>query len=147
MKTLLLLLLIGLAFPTFAETYDVSAGTIEVSEDFTFQKGGTDSFMGSLTRKSDGWTIHFDVGGLAGIHMHDGKQADCTFYRHHRVGGQPAATGVEAIPNGRRIITSIGDIAVLRQSPANFWTDIRTDSDIADFLLIVSTYRIKPSDR
>lgn len=130
-----------------AGTHDVGLGTIEAPEDFVFEKGATDSVLGTLTRKSDKFTISFDVGGLAGIHMHDGEKAKCTFYRNSRVGGLPASLGIQPMANGQRITISIGDIVTMKQSPANFWADIRKDSDIAKFMLIVTSFKLKPKGR
>jgi hypothetical protein len=145
MKTLIaILFVLALFLPAVvAATHDVGQGTIEASDEFTFTKGGTDSVLGTLTRKADGFTINFDVGGMAGIHMHDGNKAQCTFYRRHVVGNLSAATGIELVNGVRRISTSIGEIARLKQSPANFWADIRQDSDVAEFLLIVTSFRPK----
>ena len=146
---LLVTILIALRFAgtSLAGTCDVRLGTIEVPEDFIFAHTGTkDSFMGTVTRKSDGFSIHFDVGGMAGVHMHEGKQAQCTFFRKQRVGELPAVTGIEPVASGPRITISIGEPAKAHQSPANFWADITQPSDIADFLLIVTSYRLKPHE-
>ena len=96
--------LVALAFtiPAKAETYDVNYGTFEASEDFVFKHTGTiDFFRGARVRKTDGFTITFDVGKMAGTHMHNGKQAACTFFRIHKIGGLAALTGIEWIQMGR----------------------------------------------
>jgi hypothetical protein len=147
MKTLLAVITLCLAISAVAGTHDVGLGTIEAPEDFAFEKGSTDSVLGTLTRKSDGFKISFDVGGMAGLHMHDGKKAKCTYYRKHLVGGLPASLGIEPVGDGRRITISIGDVAKLRESPANFWADIRKDSDIAEFMFIVTTFKLKATGR
>jgi hypothetical protein len=147
MKTLITVITLCLAVSALAGTHDVGLGTIEAPEDFAFEKGATDSVLGKLTRKSDGFIISFDVGGMAGIHMHEGKKAKCTFYRNIRVGGLPASIGIEPIAEGQRITISIGDLAKMQQSPANFSADIHKDSDIAEFMLIVTTFKLKPNGR
>ncbi len=147
MKTLITVITLCLAVSALAGTHDLGLGTIEAPEDFGFEKGATDSVLGKLTRKSDGFIINFDVGGMAGIHMHDGEKAKCTFYRNIRVGGLPASIGIEPIANGQRITISIGDVVKMQESPANFWADIRKDSDIAEFMLIVNTFKLKPNGR
>ncbi len=148
MKLLLTILTtIQLAGIAVAGTCDIRLGTIEVPEDFVFTHTGTkDSFMGTLARKSDGFTIHFDVGGMAGVHMHEGKQALCTYFRKTRIGELPAVTGIEPVAKGQRITISIGDAVKAHQSPANFWADITQPSDIAEFVLIVTSYRLKPHE-
>ena len=145
MKTLITFLsALALAFPAIAATYDVGYGTITASEDFVFKHTGTaDSFMGTLTRKTDGFTITFDVGKMAGTHMHEGKQAKCTFFRKHSIGELPATTGIENVSDGQRIVTTVDYDPKTQRDPANFWAVIRKDSDMAEFLLIVTTYKAK----
>jgi hypothetical protein len=149
MKTLIIALMaVSLARTTLAESHDVGSGTFEASEDFVFRHTGTkDSFMGTLTRKSDGFTITFDVGVMAGVHMSDSKKAKCTFYRRHNIGGIPASTGIEHVADGARITTTVDYDSKTQRVPANFWADIRKDSDIAEFLLIVTTYKPKPNNQ
>ena len=84
---------------------------------------------------------------MAGVQMSDGKKDKYTFYRKHSVGGLPASTGIEPVGEGRRITISIRDVAKLRESPANFWADIRKDSDLAEFMLIVTTFKLQPNGR
>jgi hypothetical protein len=133
--------------------------TIEAPEDFVFKRTGTpDSFMGTLTRKSDGFTITFDVGWASGMIMHESRKAKRTYLRKHRIGGLSASTGIEDVvagqvfanvPEGQLIATTVNDDSKTKRDrdPANFWAPIRTNSDIADFLLIVSTYKSKPTER
>jgi hypothetical protein len=140
MKTLLTsVLALALVCPAIAATYDVGYGTITASEIFK-HAGTTDSFMGTLTRKSDGFTISFDIGKMAGTHMHDGKKEKCTFFRKHSIGALPATTGIEDVPDGPRIVTTVDYDPETRRDPANFSAVIRNDSEVADFLLIVTTY-------
>jgi len=128
---------------TLADVYDVRYGTFESPPGFTFKHTGTiDSFMGTLTRAVDGFTITFDVGAMAGTHMGEFRQHDCTFYRVHRINGIPTFTGIQGTAHGQKITTSIYDPKSLAApAPANFWADITKDSDIAEFLLIVSSYK------
>ncbi len=146
MKTLITLLFSAtLAFPAIAATYDVRYGTITAPDDFVFKHTGTiDSYKGTLIRKSDGFTIHFDIGLMAGAQMHDGKKANCSFFRQHSLGVLPANTGIEKVADDRRIATTIGFDPKNLHGPANFWAIIGKDSDVADFLLIVTTYQGKP---
>ena len=145
MKTLITFLFaLALAFPAIAATYDVGYGTITASEDFVFKHTGTtDSFMGTLTHKTDGFAISFDIGKMAGTHMHEGRKATCTFFRKHSIGDLPATTGIENVSDGRRIATTVDFDPKTRRDPANFLAVIRKDSDIAEFLLIVTTYKAK----
>ena len=131
-----------------AEVFDVNYGTFEASDEFVFKHTGTkDSFMGTLVRKADGFTITFDVGEMAGTHMHNGKKAACTFFRSHTIGGLAALTGIEWIPDGQRITTTIAFDAKNGVHPANFWADFHKDSDIAEFMMIVTTYKPKVREK
>ena len=131
-------------FSVHAETYEVGSGTITASDEFVFKHTGTaDSFAGKLTRKSDGFTVYFDIGKMAGTHMHDGKKDQCTYFRKHSIGGLPAITGIETIPDGKRIVTTVAYDPKTDRDPANFWVAIHKDTDIADFLLITTTYQAK----
>jgi len=136
-----LLLALSCAVPAIAATYDVGHGTITAPEDFVFKHTGTkDSFMGTLTRKSDGFVITFDIGMMAGTRMHEGKKEKCEFFRKHRVGTLSATTGIEAVEGVRQIATTVDYDPKTKRDPANFWAVIRKDTDIADFLLVVMTY-------
>jgi hypothetical protein len=146
MRTLIAIFLAILsAHAVIAETYDVRYGTFEAPDDFAFKHTGTiDSFMGTLTRKSDGFVISFDIGYMAGVHMSQAKKEECVFYRAHKINDNIAFTGIERTNRAQIITTTIYDqLGKEKRAPANFWADIKHDSDIAEFLLIVSTYKPK----
>ena len=137
-----------------AATHDVVYGTFEAPDDFVFKKTGTiDSFMGTLTRESDGFTIDFDIGGMAGTHMHPGKRDAAILFRTHKVNGNFAWTGIETKDGQKTITTTIYDAGERSQrrekipknpaAPANFWAVFKNETQLADFLLIVSTYQPK----
>ena len=128
-----------------ADAWDVRYGTFESPAGFTFQHTGTiDSFRGTLSRKSDGFTISFDIGYMAGLHMSESHRAKCVFYRTHKINGNLASTGIERVGDTQTITTTIYDqLANNKQAPANFWAAVKRDSDVAEFLLIVSSYKPK----
>ena len=129
-----------------ADICDARYGTFETPAGFSFQHTGTiDSFRGKVTREGDGFTISFDIGGMAGIHMHESRRRDCTFYREHYINGIPAYTCIKRVDKGQEIATTICDLKRVKD-PANFWAEITNDSDIAEFLLIVSTYKPKTKE-
>ncbi len=100
-----------------------------------------DSFRGTLTRKLDGFKISFDIGPMAGTAMGEARRRDCTFYRAHTINTVPAFTGIQRSGNAVKITTSIYDPAHLASpAPANFWAEVSGEADIAEFLLIVSSY-------
>ena len=145
MKILILTLLaIALAVPAFAKPLDVNYGTLEVPDDFVFTKTGTmDSFRGTLVRKSDNFTITFDIGKMAGTAMTESKKATCTYFRRHRIGAFSATTGIETISGKSQITTTFDYDSKTERAPANFWATISKDTDIADFLLIIGSYQPK----
>lgn len=71
MRTLVFLLALACpALAAHAATHDVGYGTFEAPDGFALSGGhGTDSWMGSLTRASDGFTIMLDIGTMAGTHV------------------------------------------------------------------------------
>jgi hypothetical protein len=168
------------AHEAIAATHDVGYGTFEAPDDFAFKHTGTiDSFRGTLTRKSDGFTISFDIGLMAGTHMSPSKKEKCVFYRTHKINDSFAFTGIERTNGTKTIATTIWDhlersrvlgeetkamfklpepqreqtarqlheryeeLKKDKQAPANFWAEIKGDSDMAEFLLLVSSYKPK----
>ena len=140
-RVVVLLTLVSMSMAA-ADVHDVGYGTFEAPAEFSFQRTGTiDSFRGTLTRKGDGFKISFDIGLMAGTAMGEFRKHDCTFYRAHRINGTPAFTGIQRSGSGVKITTTIYDPAHVESPPAaNFWADITSDSDIAEFLLVVSSY-------
>jgi hypothetical protein len=181
MRTLIAIFLTAFSgHAAIAAIHDVRYGTFEAPDDFVFKHTGTiDSFRGTLTRKSDGFTISFDIGLMAGVHMSQSKQEKCVFYRTHKINDSFAFTGIERTNGAQTIATTIYDnlersrvlgeeskamfklpepqreqtarqlnerfeaLKKDKRAPANFWAEIKGDSDIAEFLLIVSSYKPK----
>jgi hypothetical protein len=175
------LVTLGLATPAVAKTHDVRYGTFEAPDDFTFTHTGTlDSFMGKLTRKSDGFTIHFDIGRMAGTRTTPLREDKPAYLRTHIIDGNFAYTGIERGNGKLTVATTICDwcersrrfteeSAAIRTlppdqreekyrelnerraqqlkalgNPANFWADLKSEEDLAEFLLIVNSYKLKP---
>lgn len=183
MKTLITVLAaVWLVLPVRAATHDVSYGSFEAPDDFTFKRTGTiDSFSGTLTRNSDGFTISFDIGGMSGTHMSPKERNKCVFFRTHTINGNFTWTGIEHAEGKQTVTTTVydyGERARLlseessamrnlppeqrdakarelnerwaqlnkdrkRHPPANFWADVTRETDLAEFLLIVNSYKLK----
>jgi hypothetical protein len=96
--------------PAVLKVHDVRYGTIEAPDDFTLTQTGTkDSFMGTLIRKSDGFTIHFDVGLMAGTRVTWMVQDKFALFRLHTVSGNFAYTGIERVAGKQTVATTICD--------------------------------------
>lgn len=107
--------------------------------------------MGTLTRKGDCFTISFDVGFV--LLMHERSPAKLSYSRRHRIGALSAFTSIQQmaagnsqeLPEGSLIGTSIHDDSkpLSESVVANFWAPARTNADVAEFVLIASTYKLK----
>ena len=97
-----------------AASYDVRYGSFEAPDDFVFKHTGTlDSFRGTLTRKSDGFTISFDIGLMAGAHMYPSKQDEALFFARIRsTATLPGRASSAATANGqlRQPFTSMASV-------------------------------------
>jgi hypothetical protein len=71
--------------------------------------GTTDSLMGTLTRKSDGFTIHFDIGTMAGTHISVLNKDKFAQFRMHTIGSSAAYTGIERANGKQTVVTTICD--------------------------------------
>ena len=115
-------------------------GEITLPPQYEMRRTGTiDSDMGKITGPN-GFVIDFDIGFMAGTHMHERRKAECEWFMEHTIAGQRALTGVMRKNGKRQVITTIYNKGP-SLSPANFWTTLRSEKDLALFLAIVTTYR------
>ena len=102
---------------------------------------GTDSRPGYFMRADSSFVIHYDIGKMAGTHMHVGRKPETTWFIEHELDGRPAFTGAWT-KDGKRMITTT--VMLPGNDPfagaANFFAEIRTDQDVAEFVLIVGTF-------
>ena len=139
-RALLLALLLCWAVPAAAQRTGMRTGTIVLPQGYTHRPvNGTDSSPGSFVRAAGGFTVQYDIGGMAGNHMGAHRRAECTWYVEHRVEGRPAYTGMIVSEGRRRLVTTI--MGEGRWStPANFTADVSSERDVAEFMLIVGSY-------
>ncbi len=153
MRSCTLFVLFGLLCnSTRATIHDVYFGQFEAPDDLIFKRTGTiDSFQGTLTRRSDNFVISFDIGEMAGAQMFPTCKNRCIFFRTSKVNGNFAFTGFERIDSKTKVTTTIWDAGErirLRERipkkdiipPANFWAYVSGESDLAEFMLVVSSY-------
>lgn len=129
---------------SWAGVLDLRCGTVETPEDFSFNSGGLDSFCGELTRKDRKFIVRFDIGAMAGEKMTLAKKPSCSFFRQYVIVDSPAVTGIIREGKRRYIMTTIKDVLRPGQ-PINFYAEIHNESDIAEYLLIVGSYKAKPT--
>ena len=124
-------------------------GDIEVNTDAGYRLvlGGTDSVMGTLTRQRDGFAIRFDIGAMAGTHVQPGMRAQCTRYREFEVAHRRAASCLRANGTIRRIDVTIGGEDRLPSWPANFYADLRSEAELAEFERVIGSVRVAPHGR
>jgi hypothetical protein len=116
-------------------------GSFTIPDEFSFQRSGTvDSLKGEIKRKIDGFVVHFDLGFMAGTHMHSKLQSLCSYFREHTINGISAKSGIQSKDTDKMITTTIDD-PKSGAAPANFWATVKSDADLADFFVIVSTYK------
>src|SRR5262245_5905434 len=73
---------------------DLHVGTLQLPSDWTQRRTGTkDSEMGEITR-ADGLIVNYDIGFLAGTHMHAQRRAECLWYREQMIHGHLARIGL-----------------------------------------------------
>lgn len=134
-----LLVMAGSPMAGEGQLHDLGVGTIRTPDVYVLTRGGTDSTMGRLTRRRDGFKVEFDIGGLAGTHVHRGMRDRCSDYREFRIDGHAAATCVEIDAGYRRVSTTVATSH--RMSPANFRATCRDDADLVEYERIVASYR------
>jgi hypothetical protein len=114
-------------------------GEIVLPPQHSMRRTGTiDSDMGEISGPR-GFVVHFDIGYMAGTHMHERRKKECEWYIEHTISGNKAFTGMRRVEGKRRVTTTILDNPLY--SPANFWTDVRSEKDLATFFAIVGTYK------
>lgn len=118
-----------------APTPEPPPGDIEMLDGYTHVPGrGIDSRVGEIS-KSGGMAIRYDIGMMAGFFA--GRclsSGDCQWYKGQTV-------------NGREVLLSLtkdGKItATFRKEYANFSAQTKSPEDVADFLIMVLTYKVK----
>jgi hypothetical protein len=110
-------------------------GNIELFDGYTHTpKRGIDSTVGEIS-KPGGMTIHYDIGDLAGLFAgRCGPLYECLWYKGQKI-------------NGREVwlsLTKDGRIfATFPKDYANFFAQTNSSEDIADFLVMILTYKVK----
>ena len=112
-------------------------GNIELIENYTHTKRrGIDAAVGEIS-KPDGMTISYLIGSnaeLAASRACGQKNSECLWYKRQIINGREVWLG----------LTKEGQIiATFPENRANFYADTKTPEEIADFLIMVLTYKVK----
>jgi hypothetical protein len=141
----LLLLTLLVWWPSRAVTQQVllPTGTLTLPPGFTHQaQRGTDSYPGRIVAQDGSLVIHYDIGPMAGAHVHPSRRGDFVWFLEHDVNGYQAYTGMFLKDRQRWLATTVlGQGSDPLALPANFEAMIAGEREQAAFLLIVATYR------
>lgn len=114
----------------FAQGPDKPPGSIKLLPGYTHQRlRGIDTQVGKISRK-DGLTIQYDIGVLAGNYAEKQKE-EAAWFKEQVINGQ--AVQVAFMKDKQLTVT-------FTNGPANFFVTIKSEEDMADVLLMLSTY-------
>ena len=127
------------------EITDLDRGTVRLLDGYSHKRiGTTDSDLGEITRADKSLVIHYDIGMMAGYHVHPSRKADFRWYRETTINGHKACLGIKGGKGSEQLeITIYGSRNEATGEPSNFWAVIGKKEDVADVLLIISSYEIK----
>ncbi|HEX8370413.1 MAG TPA: hypothetical protein VF604_17835 [Pyrinomonadaceae bacterium] len=113
-------------------------GNIELINDYThIAKRGIDAAVGEIT-KPGGMTISYLIGNNAesAASRMCGRKDSCLWYKGQIINGREVWLGLSK--EGKIVAT-------FPKERANFYADTKAPEDIADFLIMVMTYKVKES--
>jgi hypothetical protein len=133
--------------PVLCEEINLKVGTIQLLAGFSEKKTGTkDSRRGEISRDKPPLVIGYDIGRMAGLHMSPGEMKECVWFKEQTVNDGKYYIGMEKKDGNKILIISVipkegWSVAHYVSSyPANFWATVRTEEDIADAILIATSY-------
>ena len=129
-----------------AQRVRMAAGTLALPAGFVLRElRGTESHPGRVLREDSSLVIHYDIGAMAGVHAHPSHRGTFVWLTEHTVDGRRAYTGMREQDGRRRMVTTIlGESRDAMSLPANFEADVRDERDVAEFLLVVTSYSPGP---
>ena len=141
--TLLTSWLTGLCLAQSNQVANLGAGTVVLLAGYKHQAlRGTDSIPGTITGPNGKFIIHYDIGPMAGAQMGPSRKKECSWYREQLINGCKACLGITTTKGVRSMTVTIYESAAIsRISPANFYAKIQKPEDLADMLLILSTFK------
>ena len=114
----------------FAQGADAPPGSIKLLPGYTHHRlRGIDTQVGKISRK-DGLSIEYDIGESAGDYA-ESQKADAAWFKQQVINGQAVQV---AFKKDKQLIVTFTN------GPANFFATIKSEEDMADVLLMLSTY-------
>lgn len=120
----------------------IPPGTLTLPPGFTQQSlRGTDSYPGLISADDGSLVIHYDIGPMAGAHVHPSRRADFVWFMAHEVDGLAAYTGLYVKEGRQQLATTVLGSGRTLELPANFEATVSGAHDVAAFMVIVTSYR------
>ena len=131
-----------------AQVITLGVGEISLPNGFVHKRiGMTGSSMGEIRRSNGPLLISYDIGPLAGTHMHPRKRGECRWFQERTTGGRKIYMGMVEEQGQRGLIVTVvmDEGSEPPALPANFRATVRSKRDIADVKKIAASY--KPAQR
>src|SRR5215211_4143000 len=98
------LLLSCFMFPR-PQVITLDVGEVTLPKGFVHKRiGMTDSSMGEISRSDGTLVISYDIGPMAGTHMHPRKRKECSWFQEQTIGGRKVYTGLVEKQDKRELI-------------------------------------------
>lgn len=109
-RLILVILASCISMGSYADEADLRYGTIDVPAGWVFRRlPGMDSRVADIVRTNDGFTIHCDIGKMAG-HSVGPRSEGYKHRRLHTINGAYACTGIQDNRKGCRIATTVSSL-------------------------------------
>ena len=127
----------------YTETIDLNVGMVKAPKGYLHKRTGTkDSQMGQITDDQGKLTIYYDIGVMAGTHMHPKLKSDCLWYKEQIINAHKVFSGLMNKDGKKLLLVTITEEGSKDSSqfPANFWAYVNGNGDIAEVSRIVLSY-------
>jgi len=146
MKLLFISLLLSCFILPQSQVITLDVGEVTLPKGFVHKRiGMTDSLMGEIRRLDGALVISYDIGPMAGIHMHPQKRNECSWFQEQIIDGRTVYIGLIEKQGKRELIVTImmDEGSEPMTLPANFWATVRNKRDIANVKKIATSYKPK----
>jgi hypothetical protein len=126
-----------------SQVITLGVGEISLPNGFVHKRiGMTDSLMGEIRRSNGPLLISYDIGPMAGTHMHPQKRGECSWFQEQTIGGRKIYMGMVEKQGKRELIVTVvmDEGSEPLALPANFRATVRSKRDIANVKKIAASY-------